>query len=140
MFAVITYANDIFGLSNSKLSPESSSIVIGVLQLLGSIVASTLIDKSGRKVGIKQNLKEKAQTIDIICCNFQILLIISCTIISLGMTVIGIYFYLIHLKYDLPGLGWIPAAALSLAVASFSVGIAPIPFILPSELIAVKVL
>lgn len=52
LFAVITYSNDIFAKAGSSLSPSTSSIIVGLLQFFGSVVASSLIERLGRKVKI----------------------------------------------------------------------------------------
>lgn len=49
-FAIITYAADIFKSSGSNISPNESSIVLAVIQLIGVYVASICVDRFGRKV------------------------------------------------------------------------------------------
>lgn len=49
---MVTYANNIFEEAGSTMSPSMASIVVGFLQLAGSVVASSLIERLGRKVGI----------------------------------------------------------------------------------------
>ncbi|XP_077283218.1 uncharacterized protein LOC143909189 [Arctopsyche grandis] len=117
IFAIVTYANDIFRQAGSNLSPGISSIIVGALQLIGSTIGSFTIEKTGRKV----------------------LLISSCTVVSLGSAVIGTYFYARHYGYDVSELGWIPVTALSLFVSFFAMGIGPVPYLLLSEIIMVQV-
>lgn len=50
IFAVITFANEIFKETGSNLPPSVNSIIVSVLQLLGSIVASFLMERMGRRV------------------------------------------------------------------------------------------
>lgn len=50
IFTMISYASIIFAKSGSSLSPGISSIVIGVIQVIGTYVATMFIDRLGRKV------------------------------------------------------------------------------------------
>lgn len=51
---VLMFAGTIFARAsesiNLNLSPNKQTIVVGVIQLLGSIVASCVVEKTGRKV------------------------------------------------------------------------------------------
>lgn len=51
---VLMYAGSIFEKASEsislKLSPNKQTIVVGAIQLLGSIVASCVVEKTGRKV------------------------------------------------------------------------------------------
>jgi hypothetical protein len=53
---VLTYAGSIFEQAsdsiNLRLSPNKQTIVVGALQLIGSIVASCIVEKTGRKVSL----------------------------------------------------------------------------------------
>lgn len=49
-FCVVTYAVTIFKESGSNFNPNTSSIVLGSLQIFGTYCTSLLIDKFGRKL------------------------------------------------------------------------------------------
>lgn len=49
-FCVVTYAVSIFTASGSNLNPNTSSIVLGSLQIFGTYCTSLLIDRLGRKL------------------------------------------------------------------------------------------
>lgn len=49
-FAMISYAASIFEAAGSTLAPNTSAIIIGVIQLLASFNSIYLIDVAGRKV------------------------------------------------------------------------------------------
>lgn len=49
-FAMLNYTASIFKESGSNLEPNMSAIVVGAIQLLGSYVATNLVDRAGRKV------------------------------------------------------------------------------------------
>lgn len=49
-FAMLQYTATIFQEAGSSMSPNMSAIVVGVIQLLGSYVATIAVDRAGRKV------------------------------------------------------------------------------------------
>lgn len=49
-FAMINYTATIFAESGSNISPNLSAIIVGFIQLMGTIAATQLIDRAGRKV------------------------------------------------------------------------------------------
>lgn len=51
-FAMLQYTASIFEEAGSNMSPNMSAIVVGVIQLLGSYVATNLVDRTGRKVNV----------------------------------------------------------------------------------------
>lgn len=54
-FAMLNYSANIFKESGSNMSPNTSAIVVGVIQLLGSYVSTILVDRAGRRV-MTQNI------------------------------------------------------------------------------------
>lgn len=48
--ALLTYTANIFEEAGTNLSPNMATIVVGVIQLIGSYVATLLVDRAGRKV------------------------------------------------------------------------------------------
>lgn len=53
-FAIMTYTADIFRNSGSKLTPNESSMIVAVVQLIGVYVSTICVDKFGRKVCTSQ--------------------------------------------------------------------------------------
>lgn len=51
-FAMISYTATIFDAAGSAMNPNTSAIIIGVIQLFGSFASIYLIDRSGRKVKV----------------------------------------------------------------------------------------
>lgn len=49
-FAMISYAASIFEAAESTMDPNTSAIIIGVIQLCGSFASIYFIDRAGRKV------------------------------------------------------------------------------------------
>lgn len=50
VFVMLNYTASIFAESGSDISPNLSAIVVGFIQLIGTMVATQLIDRAGRKV------------------------------------------------------------------------------------------
>lgn len=48
--AMLSYTAYIFEEAGSSLSPNMSALVIGVIQVVGNVIATILVDRSGRKV------------------------------------------------------------------------------------------
>lgn len=117
VFAILTYAVSIFSESGSTLSPGTSAIIMGAIQIVGTIASFIFIDLAGRKV----------------------LLLISTYGTGLGLTCLGVYSWMRSQSVDLTGLDWIPIASLSLTVFLFCVGLCNIPFFVLPELLPAKV-
>lgn len=49
-FAMLNYTATIFQEAESNMSPNVSAIIVGVIQLLGSYIATNLVERTGRKV------------------------------------------------------------------------------------------
>lgn len=49
-YAMLSYSATIFKESGASMAPNTSSIVVGAIQLIGSYVATNLVDRAGRKV------------------------------------------------------------------------------------------
>lgn len=116
-FAIMNYTATIFHESGSDLSPNTSSIIVAVIQLLGTYVSIVLVDKSGRKI----------------------LLIISAAGTSLGLVVLGTYSYLSKNGYDVTGFGMVPILSLSFVIFIASIGIITLPFVVIAEVLPTKI-
>lgn len=115
--AVIFYTNDIFGAANTGIKPELATIIIGVMQVIATFVATVIVDRAGRRI----------------------LLLISDSVMAICTLVLGIYFYVQENDADgtkLAGWGWLPILALCVFIVSFSLGFGPAPWILVGELFA----
>ena len=99
-------------MAGSSLSPDIATIIIGVIQLLGSYLSTVLIDRAGRKL----------------------LILISCALMCTCHVILGIFCYFQSLEYDLKVIGWIPVTALSTFVLAHCLGLGPVPFIVVSEI------
>jgi SP family facilitated glucose transporter-like MFS transporter 8 len=112
IFAVLSYTVNIFQEAGSDLSPNDSTILIGALQLAGSYASSLLIDKAGRKV----------------------LLLISNICMAICLAALGGYFYFKYQGADVGKFGWLPVSSLSVYIVAVALGVAPITFLMVSEI------
>lgn len=115
--AVIFYTNDIFGAAKTGIQPELATIIVGVMQVIATFVATVIVDRAGRRI----------------------LLLISDSIMAICTLVLGIYFYIQESEggeAKVEGWGWLPILSLCIFIISFSIGFGPAPWILVGELFA----
>lgn len=113
LFGLLFFVSTIFKNSGSTLSPNTSSIIVGIIQVIGCYCSTLLVDKAGRKVLIST----------------------SAFGISIGMFVFATYSYLNGLRYDLSNLNWLPLASFSFTLWIANLGVLTLPFLVTSELI-----
>jgi Sugar (and other) transporter len=113
LFGLLFFVSTIFKYSGSNLSPNVSSIIVGVIQLIGCYCSTLLVDRAGRKVLIST----------------------SAFGISLGMLVFSSYSYLDSLGYDLSLFKWVPLVSFSFTLFIANLGVLTLPFLVTSELI-----
>jgi SP family facilitated glucose transporter-like MFS transporter 8 len=112
--AVIFYTNDIFKSAGSTLDESLCSIIVGVVQVIMTLVSSVLIDRAGRRI----------------------LLIQSSLIMGICLIVLGVYFNLKDRGTDVSNIGWIPLGCVVIFIIVFSLGFGPIPWMMMGELFA----
>ncbi|XP_062545777.1 facilitated trehalose transporter Tret1-like [Armigeres subalbatus] len=115
--AIITYAANIFKESGSDLSPNVSSIIVALIQLIGTIVSFTLVDNLGRKI----------------------LLVVSTIGATVGLFCMGLFSFLQHSGQDLSSLGSLPILSLSFTILFSSFGILPLPYVILAEVLPHKI-
>ena len=116
--AIIFFANDILikGGDPPLIASIKSSIGIGVIQVIATAVAVIVIDIVGRKF----------------------LLFVGSIGAFVTLTVMGIYYLLVN-AYNMHLTSYIPIVCITLFIISFSLGWAPIPWLMISELSPTKV-
>ncbi|XP_065074991.1 facilitated trehalose transporter Tret1-2 homolog [Ochlerotatus camptorhynchus] len=113
--AIIFYTTTIFTDANTGLEATDATIIVGVIQVVATLLATFIVDKSGRRI----------------------LLIISGFFMAVSTILLAVYF---QLKEDdtrqIENLGWLPLLAVCLFIAMFSIGYGPILWLMIGELFA----
>ncbi|KAK9507821.1 hypothetical protein O3M35_007595 [Rhynocoris fuscipes] len=115
--AVIFYTVSIFEDAGSTIDSNLSAIIVGLVNLGSTLVATALIDRLGRKI----------------------LMYISNSIMALTLSILGVFFYLKNSGTDMTQYGWLPLASFVIYVIGFSVGAGPIPWLMMGEILPAKV-
>lgn len=108
---VLFYVEDIFREAGSIDNARTSAVIIGIVQMIGSVVTPLVVDKYGRKI----------------------LLVISSIGSSLTLAILGTYFFLKDIDYDLNGWTWVPLVTLVLYIVSYCIGWGPVVWIVLGE-------
>jgi len=109
---VLFYAENIFLMTGSDISPSLSSIIIAVILILSAGIAAPLVKMFGMKS----------------------LLIVSAIGMGVFQGLLGLYFYLRHLQVDLTSVPWLPIASLIGYVTLYAVGFGPLPWAVMAEM------
>lgn len=115
---IVTYSVIIFKeVGAVAIDPYISSIIIAVMQLLGTLCTTHLSDSLGRKI----------------------LLITSLLGSAFGLLAFALYSYFMQYGYDLSAFTWIPVISLSFVIFIASAGIVPLVFLCTVENLPTKV-
>lgn len=110
--AVLFYTGQIFESTGSAaLTPTTSAIIVGAVQVGATMLSTVLIDRAGRKL----------------------LLLISDGVMSICLLTLGLYFHMRTLQ-DLSHLSIIPLASVAIFIIVFSIGFGPIPWMIMGEI------
>lgn len=123
---VLFYTASIFQSANTGIAPELATIYVGIMQVVGTIIASLIVDRVGRRV----------------------LLLVSVSVMAACKALLGVYFVLqttstvvgadggesVLMVSVLPG--WLPVFALCVYMVVYSLGVGPIPWLMVGELFA----
>ncbi|CAG9792751.1 unnamed protein product [Diatraea saccharalis] len=111
---VLIYAGFVFSKASDsislKLSPNKQIIMIGIVQLLGSIFATCIVEKTGRKL----------------------LLVTTSFAVGVGMLVLSAWFYVTSAGIWMPG--WLPVLAMCVCIFADAAGFQPISYIIITDL------
>lgn len=116
-FTLSNYASTVFAETGSNIDPNVSSIFFGCIQVLGTICASSFIDRLGRKA----------------------LLLISTAGSATALLTTGAYAYLNSLGHDLRAVSWLPIVSLSFFIFIAAAGLSPVPYVLLSEVLPPRI-
>ncbi|KAE9522930.1 hypothetical protein AGLY_016561 [Aphis glycines] len=116
--AIIFYMGYIFDEIGSSITSNTSVIAVGIVQLVMTLVAMTIIDKAGRRL----------------------LLIVSAVVMSLSFFGLGLYLDQSHKLVPKDSiLSWLPLILIALYISAFSLGFGPIPWVVMGEIFSNEV-
>lgn len=116
-YTFITYSENIFQKSGTHLSPNTASIILAFVQILGTLCTAQLVDSAGRKL----------------------LLVISLTGCTFGLSSMAMYLYLDAHDMEMTGFKWIPVASLGFVILIANFGIVPLTMVCVVEVLPTKV-
>ncbi|KAH8263134.1 hypothetical protein KR044_005130, partial [Drosophila immigrans] len=114
---MVKYITIVFRDAGSSLSPMVSSIIVIIIQLVGTYSATLFVERAGRKT----------------------LLLISTAGICLGQVAMAFYYYLGQLIVDTSPFNWMPIVAFSLIMFSGSIGVLAVDFVIITEITPPKI-
>lgn len=114
-FAMLNFTSTIFEASGSTLSPEISSIIVGVIQVIGGIVCTFLVERAGRKL----------------------LLVISSFGMAASLAVLS--FHTFAAAHDWEHIPFVTLISFSLFIFIANIGVATLPFLYISEIVPTKI-
>uniref|UniRef100_A0A6V7J169 Major facilitator superfamily (MFS) profile domain-containing protein n=1 Tax=Bracon brevicornis TaxID=1563983 RepID=A0A6V7J169_9HYME len=97
--------------TKTSINKHVASIIFASVQLLGCFLLSWTVDKIGRRP----------------------LLLISSSGMATSYAILGIFFTIQHLGYDVTALGWLPIAAVALYAFSYGTGVGPLTTVVANE-------
>lgn len=116
-FTMLNYTAMIFRESGSTISPNFSAIIVGIIQLLGTYVATFSVDRFGRKV----------------------LLISSSIGSAICLCCLGAYSYSNQIGIDVKPYSWLSIASFSGMMFLAAIGLIPLMPVVISEVMPEKV-
>lgn len=133
---MIHYTSTIFQQSGSSLSPNLSSIIVALLQLLGTCTSTFLVDRAGRKVSFIFFFLCHLKSLIV---SFKILLTTSAIATGFGLLCLAIYILLGVKGYDCSRFNWIPIASYSWSVFMGQLGMLSLNFMVMAEVLPPKI-
>lgn len=112
--AIIFYTNDIFIASGRNVDSHLATIIVGIIQVLATIVSTVLVDKAGRRI----------------------LLLFSEIVMAVALFAFSGFFYI--QKYSSTAtvyISWLPILSLCVFVIAFAIGIGPLSWTIMSEIL-----
>lgn len=111
--AIIYFDVDIFESAGGSIEPHTATMVIGVMNLISTLMATYLVDRIGRRS----------------------LLFISSAIMFITLSATGIYFQLLYFNVIDKSYSWVVLLFLIVFVMGFSIGAGPIPWLMMGEIL-----
>uniref|UniRef100_A0A1I8PFZ0 Major facilitator superfamily (MFS) profile domain-containing protein n=1 Tax=Stomoxys calcitrans TaxID=35570 RepID=A0A1I8PFZ0_STOCA len=119
VFALVNYMSSIFTAIKTELDPDINTIIVGVIQVIGTYTATILVDRFGRKI----------------------LLIVSSSGMGIGLAAFGIYaFFAEETSADLSAYSrWLPLLLMGIIIFLANVGIISVTFVVLVEILPSKI-
>lgn len=116
-YTFLTYAVMIFAKIGTSLNPYTSTIILGIVQIAGSLFTTQLADRFGRKT----------------------LLNVSLIGSVLGQLALVSFIYLDKLGFDVALFRWVPVASAGFVIFIASMGFVPLHTVCIVEMLSPKV-
>ncbi|XP_049833680.1 facilitated trehalose transporter Tret1-2 homolog [Schistocerca gregaria] len=117
-YVVLNYAVMMFDEAGGSVPSEVATIVLGALQVVGTVASVVAVDRLGRRP----------------------LLFLSNGVVGTSVTVMGVYMYLKQdTQTDLSSVGWLPATCLSIYILMLSFGLNSLPHVVVLEIVAPRI-
>ncbi|EDW03499.1 facilitated trehalose transporter Tret1 [Drosophila grimshawi] len=116
LFVMINYMSDIFANSGSTMDPNTSTIIIGSVQILGAFVGTVLYDIFGRKA----------------------LMVVSTGGVALSLAAFGFFTHFTGI-YDFTAWSWVPVAIMAIDIFLGNIGLISCLFVLMVEMFPLKI-
>ncbi|XP_032592270.1 facilitated trehalose transporter Tret1 [Drosophila grimshawi] len=116
LLAMVNHMSNIFQLSGSSMDPATYTIILGVIQILGTFATTLLCDKWGRRI----------------------LLMVSSAGVVFSLTVLGLFEYYLH-WFKISELSWVPLFFMSLYVFLSNIGLVGCFFVVLIEMFPPKI-
>lgn len=109
---VLFNSQSIFKDANTGLDPAIATILVGIVQVLSSGVTPLIVDRLGRKI----------------------ILLVSAGVMSIGLVMLGAFFYIKSTGDDISTIGWLPVTSLIIYVIVYCIGFGPLPWAVLGEM------
>lgn len=116
-YLIITYGSSIFEKSGTNMSKEASSIILAVVQTVGTIVSAKFVESLGRKI----------------------LLITSLGGCTFGQFALAAYLFCDSFGYNMSMFNWVPVTSLAFVIFVSGIGILSLSFMCTVEVLPTKV-
>ncbi|XP_015116037.1 facilitated trehalose transporter Tret1 isoform X2 [Diachasma alloeum] len=115
--AIMMYSETIFDQANVELEGKYLAIILGAIQVIGTVLCTLFVDRHGRRPA----------------------LLFSAIGSMITMSTVAIYFHLQYLNLSTNSIEWLPATGCMLYVVCFCYGYAPLPTTMNGELFPTNV-
>lgn len=101
-----------FQAANADSDSNTSSIIVGVVQVVSTFISTLIVDRLGRRK----------------------LLLVSASAMSVCTLLLGVFFFLKDSNQNVDSISWVPLVSLCVFMVAFSIGFGPIPWMILGEL------